>query len=281
MLGTAQLGLDYGIANVLGKPTEAEVSRILECAWSYGIRIFDTAPRYCSEALLGRFFKEHGLEDKALILTKVPPLKDHRQYRSKIESTISKSLELLHCGRIEVLFFHDPKDSRLLKTDPVYFEGLQKKYNIRCYGVSVYEPNELEYSYGSRMPVAVQFPHNVCDRRFNNVKMRHGTRYGRSIFLQGLLIDKNSLRRETSRRLANFRSEYLKILANSDLDPISFAISFVTSSSISDFFVIGIDSSDQLRRIAESHVIPYPDVDPLADWLSGVDCSLIDPRTWS
>ena len=68
MLGTAQFGMDYGIANVLGKPTEAEVARILEQAWSYGIRIFDTAPNYGSEEVLGKFFKEHGFEENASMI---------------------------------------------------------------------------------------------------------------------------------------------------------------------------------------------------------------------
>ena len=61
VLGAAQLGLNYGIAKASGKPTEA--ARILELAWSYGTRIFDTAPRYGSEEVRSRFFKEHGFGD--------------------------------------------------------------------------------------------------------------------------------------------------------------------------------------------------------------------------
>ncbi len=53
VLGTAQFGMDYGIANVGGKPLKKEVFRILDLAWEKGVRRFDTAPGYGSEALLG------------------------------------------------------------------------------------------------------------------------------------------------------------------------------------------------------------------------------------
>ena len=49
VLGTAQFGMDYGIANLMGKPTRKDVLSILALAWEKGVRRFDTAPGYGSE----------------------------------------------------------------------------------------------------------------------------------------------------------------------------------------------------------------------------------------
>ena len=55
VLGTAQFGMDYGISNTIGKPKKKAVFEILDLAWEKGIKRFDTAPSYGSEALVGEF----------------------------------------------------------------------------------------------------------------------------------------------------------------------------------------------------------------------------------
>ena len=59
VLGTAQLGMKYGICNSHGQPDEQECLSIVETAWNSGIRFFDTAQAYQeSEKVLGgqRYF---------------------------------------------------------------------------------------------------------------------------------------------------------------------------------------------------------------------------------
>jgi predicted aldo/keto reductase-like oxidoreductase len=54
-LGTAQFGLDYGIANTQGRVSEAEGRAIVELARARGVDTIDTAMLYGdSEAALGR-----------------------------------------------------------------------------------------------------------------------------------------------------------------------------------------------------------------------------------
>ena len=69
-LGTAQLGMPYGIANRTGKPDLAAARSIVDTAWDAGIRYFDTAQAYGdSESVLGQ-----ALENRdAAIITKLPP----------------------------------------------------------------------------------------------------------------------------------------------------------------------------------------------------------------
>ena len=57
-LGTAQFGLDYGIANARGKVSFDEVGQILRCALENGIVTLDTAGAYGdSEQMVGAFLK--------------------------------------------------------------------------------------------------------------------------------------------------------------------------------------------------------------------------------
>ena len=69
-MGTAQFGMDYGIANVSGKPTKKEVFGILDLACENGFRRFDTAPSYGTETLLGEFMAANGLRDESKVLTR-------------------------------------------------------------------------------------------------------------------------------------------------------------------------------------------------------------------
>ena len=84
VLGTAQFGMDYGITNNSGKPSENEILKILDLAWDKGVRNFDTAPVYGAEKVLGNYFLLNGLQDKVNIMTKIPNLGKLVDYKKKI-----------------------------------------------------------------------------------------------------------------------------------------------------------------------------------------------------
>ena len=46
VLGTVQLGMDYGINNSSGKPDQREAVSLLAAAYSKGIKYLDTAEAY-------------------------------------------------------------------------------------------------------------------------------------------------------------------------------------------------------------------------------------------
>lgn len=49
VLGAAQFGMDYGITNVSGKPSNQEIFKIPEYAWELGglTQLRDMAPKCC------------------------------------------------------------------------------------------------------------------------------------------------------------------------------------------------------------------------------------------
>ena len=67
-IGTVQFGMDYGIANKIGKTSFSEASKILDEASKLGINKIDTASVYGnSEIILGKI----GV-DKFKVTTKIP-----------------------------------------------------------------------------------------------------------------------------------------------------------------------------------------------------------------
>ena len=280
VLGTAQFGMDYGIANVSGKPSKSEVFEILEMAWRYGIRSFDTAPGYESESLLGEFIAVHGLEKDAILLTKLPGMEETEDKQSAIRANIEASLEKLGCS-IEVLFFHNPQDSVLLLKDPSFFKKLLEEYPLKNLGVSVYDPPEVELLKDCKLELAFQFPFNVLDRRFEKVNMPHGRRYARSIFLQGLLASAKGLRSNAPKEQKHTHNLYHRALKKHGLKPVDAAVSFVVYSDCVDYFLMGVETEKQLQDVLITSLDQRPSITYFETLLSSIDETLIDPRKWN
>lgn len=280
VLGTAQFGLDYGITNISGKPSKKEVFSILDLAWERGIRRFDTAPGYGSEAMLGEYITANGLQDETKLLTKIPSLKESSDYYKSIRSNLESSLNHLGCP-IDVLFFHDPEDSLLLLKDPQFFGDLLYEYPVSTLGVSVYEPKEIVNLTASEFELAFQFPFNVLDRRFEKVEMQKGKRYARSVFLQGLLASKNDLRPNAPEGLITLQKQYHDRLADHQLDPVNIAISFIAHNPTIDYFLIGADNKRQLQDILDLELKYQKDITSMDMIQINTAKKWLDPRKWN
>ena len=280
VLGTAQFGMDYGIANIRGKPTRKDVFGIFDLAWEMGVRHFDTAPGYGSENLLGEFIIANGLQDEAIILTKIPSLTNSTDHKHSIKTSLESSLGNLGCP-INVLFFHDSTDSGLLLNEPQFFENLLCDYPLSRMGVSVYETQEIEKLSGSHFELAFQFPYNVLDRRFEHVDIPKGMRYARSVFLQGILASNNDLRLDTSNELRNLQKIYHDRLEKYNVEPVVFAMSFVANNDVVDYFLIGVDTVSQLHDILNQQ-LNYHQFKSIFDSFNlRIDKDWLDPRTWN
>lgn len=277
VLGTAQFGMDYGITNISGKPGKKKVFKILEMAWRNGVRRFDTAPGYSSENILGEFISANGVQCEVKVMTKIPSLHGSLNYKISLSNYLESSLNNLK-SPIDVLFFHKPGDSFRLMEDPHFFENIIKAYPVSTVGVSVYEPQEVEKLLDCHFNLAFQFPFNVLDRRFQLLDMPKGTRYARSIFLQGLLASANSQRPNTILELLNLQEEYHKNLAKLNLDPIRLAVSFVINSNSVDYFLIGVDSEKQLSEILNTKLYNRKNINKIKS--TNIEDKWLDIRNW-
>ena len=279
VLGTAQLGSNYGIMNQNNKLSKASIYSILERAWSLGVRTFDTAPGYNSEKLIGDFVKTHGVCDDIQILTKVSGLKS-RNIQREISRSIEQSVENLNC-QIAVLFLHDPDNARLLVSQQDGFSKVVKDFNLKEIGASIYETKSVEALRLSDLSLALQFPINFLDRRFENIEMNVGKRYARSIFLQGILSSKVLLNKNVPIALRSIHENYHRSVDELGIDPYALALSFAVDNSNVDYVLVGIDDIQQLDKVFSTPLIDKEVVDNISFSLSNIEIRALDPRNWT
>jgi aryl-alcohol dehydrogenase-like predicted oxidoreductase len=207
VLGTAQLGLKYGVTNKNNIPTNKQCFKILELAYLHGVKFFDTAPSYNSEIILGDFIKSHRLSTKINILTKISSLKNNFS-ESLIKKNIENSLSKLNTA-IHTLFFHDPNDFKIFIKYKKFFLNLKKIFPIKNIGFSLF-----------------------C----------------RSVFLQGLLLNKASIL-NMPKKIKLFQSKYFELLKKLNIDPLNFILSFLNNNKNFNYFIFGIDNIKQLKKI--------------------------------
>ena len=106
VLGTAQLGMPYGIANRSGQPDASQGRAIIEAAWEVGIRTFDTARAYGeSEMVLGRTLAEMKVSQQARIVTKITVPLDPSDRRA-LRKVVAESLDCLGVPGVYGLLWH-------------------------------------------------------------------------------------------------------------------------------------------------------------------------------
>lgn len=281
VLGTAQLGMDYGITNRAGKPSKEEAFKILETAWNGGIKRYDTAPGYGSENIIGDFIKANGIENEINILTKIPSLKDLSDWKGFIHRTINNSLKNLSCRSIEVLFFHNANNSNWLLKEPGFFNQLVSEYPISNLGVSVYDMEQVEKLKNCEFDIAFQFPYNILDRRFESNNISTGLRYARSIFLQGVLSSKTGLRDSAPETLKEIHKKVRDLFEEKQIIPVNYSLQFVANSRSIDYFLFGVDAKEQLDQIFAVDLLCYHPDDELNQIISAIDKEWLDPRVWN
>jgi aryl-alcohol dehydrogenase-like predicted oxidoreductase len=197
MLGTAQLGMPYGIANKTGAPDYGQVLKIIAAAAEGGVNCLDTAASYgSSEETLGRALDELKLTDRMVVVTKVKPLTPRElqcpaMAGKAIEKSVNQSRRRLRMDLLPVVLFHH-------ESDAAYIESLMELKGrgwIGCAGVSCdNRPDNACRLIDTTGVSALQLPANILDNRH----MRSGVLglaaergkaiFIRSVYLQGLLV---------------------------------------------------------------------------------------------
>ncbi len=288
-LGTAQFGLDYGIANASGKTPPAEVQRILVAAHGAGLRLLDTAYLYGdSEEALGRGLPP-GHEFR--IVTKTPKFPDGfgAAEARLLQETFTASLRKLGVPRVYALLAHQADD--LLGADGDRFmdalAALKDSGLVTKVGASVYSPAQVDGLLSRARIDVIQIPFNVLDQRL----LRGGQLaalqaagvevHARSIFLQGALLMEAAA-------LPAFLSPARPLLqrlgaaaAAVGLSPLQAALAFVLERPEVSHAVVGVCDEGQLREILEAAGSPSSKSARL-DW-SQFHCgeeTVVNPALW-
>jgi aryl-alcohol dehydrogenase-like predicted oxidoreductase len=288
-LGAAQLGMDYGINNLTGKPSLDESRSIVRAAVAKGITTFDTAPAYGdSEQVLGRCLGEFPGE--YVVVSKIPAL-DWRAGPAAVGLEVRKGVQAtlrnLGTPRLGICLFH--------RFDDMYMQGrtalsvlgaLKEEGLVEKIGCSVYTPDEAESCL--RLPACevIQVPFNVADKRLLALKFFKKARsagrlvFVRSVYLQGLFF-----KRDLPAGLEDFepfRAQLETVASTSSLSLAEMALRYVLSIEGIDSVIIGVETAAQLERnlnMVEQGELP----EQLVTEINGLGTAserVIDPRQW-
>jgi aryl-alcohol dehydrogenase-like predicted oxidoreductase/spore coat polysaccharide biosynthesis protein SpsF (cytidylyltransferase family) len=201
-LGTAQLGMEYGIANRAGQPGGALAIRMVRSAIAHGVTSVDTARAYGeSEEVLGEALSR-AWRSRVEVITKLDPLdslpKDAEEntVRAAVDRSVRGSCVALRVEKLSTLLLHRPHHHgawggaawrRLLE--------LRHEGTIRTLGASVYEPQEALDLLHDPAILHLQIPMNVLDWRWKASGIERALAHrpevvvhARSALLQGLLV---------------------------------------------------------------------------------------------
>lgn len=298
-LGTAQLGLNYGIANVNGKPNFKSSIEILEYAWNNNITSFDTSPVYGnSEKIIGTFIdsKFEMAREKIKIISKLPKL----EFKGNItfdrlynytKAQLIKTLKDLNLDKIPIYLIHHAPDLYFKNGIIIHcLDQLKEEGLIKHLGISVYNPNEVEDSLNFKEIDVIQIPINIFDHRLITTGLLEKLRkndyiiFARSIYLKGLFFihpDKlpNYLRNayEEIIKLRKLVDEY-----QINIDKLAFL--FVRDLPEINSLVIGAETKEQVSKNLE--LLKEDPLNPeirnqIFEIFSGLSEKLINPSLWN
>jgi aryl-alcohol dehydrogenase-like predicted oxidoreductase len=282
-LGTAQFGLDYGIANQTGRVPAGEVQQILQLALLHQIDTLDTAIAYGeSERVLG----QSGVSDWRVI-SKLPAVPaDCSDLDGWVEQCITSSLNRLDIDILDGLLLHQPMQllepggERLSRA----LSRLQTRGLVSRLGVSVYDFDALGLLM-ARLPCGlIQAPFSILDQRLVQTGWAARLRsadveiHARSVFLQGLLVMPPAQRPASFHLWSQTFADWDHWLYRTGLNPLEACLRFALTSAAVDKVVVGIDSLAQLQQLLAIEHLPLVD---LPTWQSSPPSELINPSRWN
>jgi hypothetical protein len=281
-IGTAQFGLDYGVAGGHQIPLK-EVYRILDIAEACPIDTLDTASVYGdSEDVLGAV----GVENWKVV-SKLSALPSGLENVSQwVQDSLKKSLCRLRIPRLYGLLLHRPNDLLGHFGQELYdaLYACKKEGLVSKIGMSIYDQFELD-AILCRYPMdLIQAPFNVLDsglessgwlERMND----SGTEIqARSVFLQGLLLMTPDQRPKKFNRWDPLWNEWHDWLDDNQSSALKACLDFVLSRQSIHRVIVGVDNAQHLKEIIDC--LDEGDLKPPP--VFGVnDSDLVNPSRWN
>lgn len=281
-LGTAQFGLNYGIANQAGQVLVNDAATILDCAAAAGLDTLDTAIAYGdSEERLGQI----GV-NQWQIVSKLPQLPDRSlDVSAWVRASVMGSLERLKVSCLGGLLLHHPADLLGSQGDALYaaMAELRSLGVVKKIGISIYQPDELDTLLEHMAFDVVQAPFNILDRRLIDSGWLGRLRdlgvelHVRSVFMQGLLLMPGALRPAKFQRWQPLWDEWERWLRAHQLTPLEACLRYVLSFNEIRRVIVGVDTPGQLKEIMTAASGNLP---PVPASLQSTDVALLNPSNW-
>jgi len=298
VLGTAQLGMAYGIANRHGEPGTEGAIELVARALELGIRTFDTARAYgVSEERLGAALK--GRKD-IKIVTKLAPLEalvpsaPRGTTAHAVIASINASRAALERPILDTVLLH--RAAHLRSHGGAIFDtllALKADRQIEKLGVSVQTPDELREALSMRAIGHVQFPLNLLDWRWRTEDLRalieerrDVTVHVRSTLLQGLLAANDPTLWPLNsginpRRFVPALQALAETLGRDDVADLAFA--YVRAQNFVHGLVVGAETAAQINENAALFAKPPLDEDEclfVERFLPELPEAVLNPALW-
>ena len=299
VLGTAQLGMEYGIANRTGKPSRSIAIQMIHTAIAHGVTAIDIARAYgdaeqvAGEALAGAW------GSRVEIVTKLDPLNSlardatAKDVRAAVDESVRRSCDALGVTQLSTLLLHRWQHyrewngaawQRLLE--------LRDAEEIAALGVSVYEPEEALAAMQEPAIRHIQIPMNVIDWRWKSAGVDRALSqrpevivHARSALLQGLLTEPAeswpiSFDYDASgslRQLREFANRYRRASV------LDLCLAYVRSQPWITGVVVGCETPGQLRENLQLFRAPHLTEEQCADLEKSLPVApqeLLNPSKW-
>jgi aryl-alcohol dehydrogenase-like predicted oxidoreductase len=200
VIGGAQLGLAYGLANRSGRPTVDAVREMLSVAAAGGATTIDTAAAYGdSESVIGAVLAaDVALRDRLWAITKIAPdvgeAADAAGAVLRLRASVDESRRRLRQDHLPLVLLH--RAGARTAFGGALWEVLVRLIEdgvLGAIGVSVYAPEEVLAAIADPHVAAIQVPLSVLDRRMvaagvPELCLERGVAlFARSVFMQGAL----------------------------------------------------------------------------------------------
>ena len=290
-LGTVQFGMDYGINNISGQPSEAEVFRILDLAMEHKIEVFDTAAAYgTAEMLLGRYIKSRQLTGESFKVISKFGLSYTDQPRDMEKVIFEKaweSIKRLNMGQLYGYLLHTP-ECVYNETVLDALRKIKERGLAQHIGISIYQMCEGEAAIESQVFDFIQLPYNIFDQRgeytglFEKLKRQNMTVFTRSAFLQGLFMMECNRIPSYLKKAEKYLREFEKLLIEYQLDRVQTLINYPANHPCIDYVVVGVDHADQLQEITDkfNQKLPEDFLKRVAKLFRDVEEYIILPNLW-
>ena len=268
-LGTAQLGMPYGLAGGRAEmPSDRHASSMLHAAYDLGIASLDTSPEYGhAEQRVGAFLTDHDLHEEIAICTRLPSLAacDTRRVAQQVEDALTASLRRLQSDIVDTYLIRDAAD--LERHGQALIDALchqRDKGRALSIGVSVASPAELALVEEHPDLGVVRHPFSLLDRRllegaWPERLAASGTRLQvRSALARGLLaIQAQALTGDLAQARPQL-AQLEQVLAGFGLTPASAALPFALAVD-PDSVVVGAETIEQLEALVATASTPLPE----------------------
>ena len=282
-IGTANFGMQYGVANSQGKLSKNSVAEILGLAKSLGVTCLDTANAYGeSQNALGEF----GVRDWRVVskISSIP--RDCEDVRSFVRAEIDLILTSLNLSEFDTVLVHNPKDL-MGNVSEIVYEELQKAKSqgqVEKIGVSIYDPSDLESITSQFQLDVVQAPINVFDNRLQDSGWLYRLAsmgvevHARSVFLQGVLLSAIAQNNDFFKPWKTTFERWNRFAESSGTSAMMNCIKHVNSYDKVTFAVVGVDSAQNLSEVFDAFSARPQRIN---EDNFGVDSQLINPARWS